>query len=383
MSIDTQTPLAAHGASPWGELRRNPLFWIAASVLSVIVVTGILAPVLAPQDPEVGRLELVNAPMGPGAVLGGDSVGRDVLSRLISATQTTLIGVIIAVSVSMLIGLVSGLIAGYRGGVLDETFNWVANLIIVLPSMMVLIAMFATVGPSTVLTMIVLGVILSPNFFRLVRNQTITVRNELYIDAARVSGVSPLRIVFRHILRVIIAPVIIMAASVGSLAIMMQSGLAFLGLGDAQTPTWGAMLLDAFKNIYTAPQLMVWPGVMIALTAGSLLLLANSLRDAVAGTRTAKRTRRRRAGDPSLPTPPAAGAQSTTLLALSEVSIAFARSDGSDAVVVHGTDLSVDAGEIVGLVGESGSSAMSSLGSHATAPAMSTRCAMPPLIWCG
>jgi len=352
MSVDTQTPLATSGARPWDELRRNPLFWIAASVLSVIVVTGVFAPLIAPHDPDFSRLDLVNAPAGADALLGGDSAGRDVLSRLIFATQTTLIGVIIAVSVSMLIGLVSGLLAGYRGGVIDETFNWVANLIIVLPSMMVLIAMFATVGPSTVLTMVVLGVILAPNFFRLVRNQTVAVRNELYVDAARVSGVSPVRIVFRHILRVIIAPVIIMAASIGSLSIMMQSGLAFLGLGDAKTPTWGAMLLDAFKNIYTAPQLMIWPGVMIALTAGSLLLLANALRDTVAGTRRVRRAPRQR----SAPTGPTAGrSEGTPLLALREVSIAFSKPDGSDTVVVDSTDICVEAGEIVGLVGESGS----------------------------
>ncbi|WP_104091789.1 dipeptide/oligopeptide/nickel ABC transporter permease/ATP-binding protein [Arthrobacter sp. GMC3] len=353
MSVSTTTdPIDARALRGWATLRRNPLFWISTILLSVIVIAGVIAPWISPNNPETARLDMINQPPSSEYWLGGDGTGRDVFSRLVFAIRTTLLGVAITVAVSAVIGLATGLVAGYRGGVIDDVLSWAANLIIVLPSMMVLIAMFAAIGPSVGVTMVVLGVILSPNFFRLVRNQTVAVRNELYVDAARVSGVRPIRIVFRHILRVILAPIVIMSASIGSLAIVMQAGLSFLGLGDASTPTWGTMLLDAFKNLYTAPFLLLWPGLMIAFTAGAFLLLANAIGDTVAGGRPPVRAPKL-ALAPLTPSP--RGSRGTALLEIDGMSVAFAQADSTELVVVHDTTLSVERGEIVGIVGESGS----------------------------
>src|SRR5690606_17342447 len=129
------------------------------------------------------------------------------------------------------------------------------------------------------LTMAVFGVLLSPVFFRLVRGLVIGVRGELFVDAARVSGASDARIIVRHILRVIREPVIVQTSLVAGIAIILQSGLEFLGLGDPGIPSWGGMLQDAFDTIYVSPLSVLWPGGMIAITVGSLMLLANTVRD--------------------------------------------------------------------------------------------------------
>ena len=133
-----------------------------------------------------------------------------------------------------------------------------------LPGIVVLLAARAVLGPSVWISMAIFGVLLSPAYFRLVYATVTAVRSELYVDAARVSGLSDLRIIGRHILSVVRAPIIIQSAIIAGIAIAIQSGLEFLGLGDTSVPTGVAMLNDAFTNIYNAPLLMLWPSLAIA-----------------------------------------------------------------------------------------------------------------------
>lgn len=250
----------------------------------------------------------------------------------------------------------SGLFAGYYGGRFDSVANWTVNLVMALPAMVVLLASRAILGPNVWVLMIVLGVLVAPSFFRLVRGIVANVRGELYVDAAKVSGLSDARIVVRHVLTVVRGPIIIQVALVAGIAIALQAGLEFLGVGSGSAATWGAMLNEAFQNIQRAPLLILWPGLALGLTNCALVLMAGAVRDALEEQAPRPRSARRRRPAPAAqqdsgrPTTPRAA-----LLSVRGLAVAYAQPDGTDKEVVHGVDLDVHPGEIVGLVGESGS----------------------------
>ncbi|MFG2019433.1 ATP-binding cassette domain-containing protein [Actinomadura geliboluensis] len=331
---------------------RNPLGAVSAALLLVIVVAVVLAPVLSPQDPNAANLRDSFGGPGAGHPLGFDSAGRDVLARLLHGGRNTLGGAVIALLVALGLGVPSGLVAGYRGGRFDAAATWVVNLVMALPAMVVLLASRAILGSTVWVLMIVLGVLVSPSFFRLVRGIVAGVRNELYVDAARVSGLTDPRIVARHVLIVVRAPIIIQTALVAGLAIGLQAGLEFLGIGSGDTPTWGAMLNEAFQNMERAPSMIVWPGLALGLTSASLVLLAGALRDALEDRGAPPPARHRPAAAPA---PPETGGTGTALLSVRGLAVAYGLADGTSKQVVHGVDLDVREGEIVGLVGESGS----------------------------
>ncbi|MFV2174880.1 dipeptide/oligopeptide/nickel ABC transporter permease/ATP-binding protein [Actinomadura sp. LOL_016] len=331
-------------------LLRNPLGLIPAVILATIVVAVLLAPVLSPQDPNTADLADSFGGAAAGHPLGFDSAGRDLLSRLLHGGRFTLGGAVIALAVALALGVPSGLLAGYRGGPFDAAAGWTVDLVMALPAMVVLLASRAILGNTVWVLMIVLGVLVAPSFFRLVRGIVAGVRGELYVDAARVSGLTDLRIVARHVLIVVRAPIIIQIALVAGLAIGLQAGLEFLGIGSGDTPTWGAMLNEAFQNMQQAPAMIVWPGLALGLTSASLVLLAGALRDALedrGDTRPARRPRRAPAAAPAVPADAPGRAD---LLSVRGLTVSYGTKE-----VVHGIDLDVRAGEIVGLVGESGS----------------------------
>ncbi|MFH8241276.1 dipeptide/oligopeptide/nickel ABC transporter permease/ATP-binding protein [Streptomyces sp. NPDC018321] len=342
-------------------LSRNPLGAGSAAVLLLLVAAVLLAPWLAPQDPSAASLG--NAFAGPGGAhpLGTDSAGRDILSRILYGGRNTLGGALIALGIALALGVPAGLYAGYRGGRFDSAANWTVDLVMALPAMVVLLASRAILGPNVWALMVVLGVLAAPSFHRLVRGVVAGVRKELYIDAARVSGLSDARIVSRHVLIVVRGPVIIQVALVAGVAIGLQAGLEFLGVGSGSSATWGAMLNEAFQNVQRAPLLMLWPGLALGLTNGALVLFASALRDGLedhSGQPSARpRPVRRTPATPAAPnrTVERSPDDRAELLSVRGLTVAYAQPDGTDKQVVHGVDLDVRAGEIVGLVGESGS----------------------------
>jgi peptide/nickel transport system permease protein len=209
--------------------------------------------------------------------------------------------------------------------------------------------------------MVIFGILLSPAFFRLVYASVSAVRNELYVDAARVSGLSDARIISRHILTVVRAPIVIQAAIVGGIALAIQSGLEFLGLGDINVPTWGAMLSDGFTNLYSVPTLIIWPALAIGLTLLSLTLLANTLRDELERAGSPSKRRRtnkstsneNRVDDDTIRHD--APAADDLVLQISNLAVAYPAPGGGQKQVVHDVSLTVARGEVHGLVGESGS----------------------------
>ncbi|MDJ0357949.1 ABC transporter permease [Paenarthrobacter sp. PH39-S1] len=225
--------------------------------------------------------------------LGTDSSWRDVFSRLLYGGRITLGGTGLAVAVAVVIGVTTGLVAGYFGGKVDTGVDWYSNLLIALPHIMVLLAVRAAWGNNIWLSMSVFGVLMAPGFHRLVRAIVSGVRNELYVDAARVSGLSLPRILGHHVLIAVRAPIIIYAALAAVVVIGVQSGLDFLGLGDTTIPTWGNMLNEALVNLYIAPGLMLWPGIALGVVNAGLIFFGNSLRDALEDRPAAGRRRRR------------------------------------------------------------------------------------------
>ncbi|MGN8245767.1 dipeptide/oligopeptide/nickel ABC transporter permease/ATP-binding protein [Cellulomonas soli] len=360
MTTTPTTPdLTAPTPSLARRLLRDPLGALALGFLLLVVLAAVFAPLLTSHDPNEAVLADVLAPPGGDHLLGADSSGRDVWARLLYACRFSLLGAALAVLFAVVIGAVSGLIAGYFGKWFDELSSWAASILMALPAMVVLLAARSVVGPSAWWAMGIFGVLLSASVFRLVRSTVQSVRGELYVDAARVSGLSDLRIIFRHVLRVVRAPIIIQVASIAAVAIAIQAGLEVLGLGDMTIPTWGSMLNDGFAKIYQAPILLLWPSLLIAFVCLALSLVANSLRDALEGTAGAKKARPTRVAADFVPTESTSthGAVLATddpsvILRVQQLRIAYA---GGAKEVVHGISFDVRAGEVLGLIGESGS----------------------------
>jgi len=359
-AADTTALREVHPRGVWRALLSRPLTIAAALVLVLIVLAAIFAPLLAPYDANFAVPK--NAYGGPeaGHLLGFDSAGRDVLSRLLYGAQNTIGGAVIALAVALVIGLPSGLLAGYYGGWFDSASNWVTNLVMSLPAMIILLASRAVLGPTVWVLMIVLGFLVAPSFFRLVRGAVAAVRNELYVDAARVSGLSDVRIVGRHVLTVVRAPVIIQVALVAGIAIGLQAGLEFIGIGSGNIPTWGAMLNEAFTNFNRAPLLLLWPGLALGLTSAALVLLASGVRDAMDDRggepkSVSRRSQSQAAGERASIRAEVEADGRGDLLSIRGLRVAYRQAEGDDIQVVHGVDLDVARGQIVGLVGESGS----------------------------
>ncbi|CAB4626561.1 MAG: ATP-binding cassette domain-containing protein [Actinobacteria bacterium] len=342
--------------SLFARLLRNPIGLTTMVYLTAVIFMAVLAPVIAPMDPLLtDPMAIMTAPDSI-HLLGTDSAGRDVLSRIIFGAQSTLLSALVVVVVAIGIGVPSGLIAGYYGGKFDGVSSWFANMIMALPAMIVLLAVRTALGPSIVLLMVVFGIIIAPSFFRITRTAVMGVRNDLYVDAARVSGLSDARIISRHIFTVVRAPIIIQSAMISGIAISIQSGLEFLGLGDTTLISWGSMINDGFKNIFMTPLLVVWPSLIISLTIGAFALLGNAIRDSLEDSQkvesSAKKSQARADELSYQPTP---AAERNHLLSVSHLSVGYAQGDGSLKKVVSDVSFFVDKGEVLGIVGESGS----------------------------
>ncbi|PZF85654.1 ABC transporter [Jiangella anatolica] len=355
-------------------LLRNPLTAASLVVLALFAVIAIIQPWILPYPPNEVNLRLTNAaPFGSDYLLGGDNYGRDILSRLIASTRGAFQAAAVLSVVAVVIGTTAGLIAGYYGRVFDSVASWLFSAIMAVPAVIILISLYTLLGVSTTVAMAVFGFLVSPSMFWMVRTLTRNVRNELYVDAARVAGLPDRRIVGRHVLIAIRAPVILMIAGLAGAGIAVQAGLEFLGLGQAGVPSWGAMLTDAFGNIYVAPEQLIWPAVALGLVTSAFTLISIGVRDTLEGTYVKPSTRARRreieallgsaaaertlGGTADAATATTATTSTSTsqpLLAIDGLRVAY-ESGGSLTTVVDDVSFRVEKGEVVGVVGESGS----------------------------
>lgn len=281
-------------------LRRfgsNRLAMAAALVLVLIVLAAVLAPVLAPFPPEQIAMGNRLRPPNTGNWLGTDELGRDILSRLLHASQTSLVAAATAVGVALAIGLPTGLVAGYFGGSADKILSRIADAIMCFPYLLLAMAIIAALGPGLRNAMTAIGLIYAPRLFRVVRAASMEVRHSTYVEAAITSGTSRPRMLTRHVLPNISSPLIVQVTVMLSAALLAEASLSFLGFGvTAPDASWGMMLGRAFQNIRTAPWAAYWPGLAIAITTLSLNVVGDGLRDALGRERVhpPRRERRRR-----------------------------------------------------------------------------------------
>lgn len=262
--------MRAGGRSEIRRLLREPSAIIGGTIILFFVVLAVFAPWISPYDPNTPDWMAIRAAPNAAHWFGTDDLGRDVLSRVIFGTQASLAAGLISVTVAVLIGLPFGLVAGYFGGVTDMAISRIADALLACPFLVLAIALAAFLGPSLQNAMIAIGISAIPVFVRVARAETLVVRTEDYIAAARAQGLGHFAILTGQILPNVLAPTIVQATLTMAIAVLAEASLAFLGLGQLPpAPSWGAMLDVARQFLGEAPWMAFWPGLaIIALVIG-------------------------------------------------------------------------------------------------------------------
>ncbi|MDT0144529.1 dipeptide/oligopeptide/nickel ABC transporter permease/ATP-binding protein [Microbacterium sp. PRC9] len=344
---------------------RKPSAVISGLFLLLVVVASVFASVLAPYGPN--EQDLNHVLEGPSAThwLGTGELGKDVLSRMMYGGQITLSATLIAVSCFVLIGVPAGIIAGYRGGAFDQIVLKTADISFSVPNTIVLLVILAIFPGNELVAMAAWGIIAAPGLARVVRSATLGVREELYVRAAITSGLRDLVIIARHILPLVVGTVIVQASVFAAGAVLMETGLGFLGLGT-QEASWGNLVGEASRNIGSNPWLLIPSGALIITFVLALNLLGDGLRDAIAERYTQAHTGRRRSPKPTARSRRVAAAATAparravtdaaipdALLSVRDLTVELLI-DGAPTEVVSGVDFDLLPGEALGIVGESG-----------------------------
>jgi len=273
-------------ASVWRSVRRARLAVAGGIVLSVVVLMGATAPVLAPQDPaEQSILERLKPPgfrdsLGRRHYLGTDQLGRDILSRLMYGARVSLVVGITAVCIGGTLGLALGLVSGYYGGWVDDVIMRLADIQLAFPSILLYIAVLAVLGPGLFKVIAILGVTGWVTYGRVARGQVLSVREQEYVQAGRAIGARETRIILRHVLPNIFSAIIVVGSFAVASNIIAEASLSFLGLGvPPSVPAWGSMLAEARDYVRDAWWPVTFPGLAIMLTVLSINALGDWLRD--------------------------------------------------------------------------------------------------------
>jgi peptide/nickel transport system permease protein len=276
------SPFAYFASATLKAFNTNKTSWIGLVVFLIVVVVAILAPVLAPFDPnDQNILEKLRAPTVE-HWLGTDSFGRDTLSRLIYGARISLIIGVVSTLAAMVIGTAIGMLAGWHGGRLDTVTMQAMDVLLAFPSLILGLILVAMLGPSMVNIIIAIALTSIPPFARIARAPTIAVKEREFIDAGRALGYSDTRILIVHILPNIFPEILVMGSLWLANAIRTEASLAFVGLGvKPPTATWGGMIREGFENILDSYWLALVPGVAILIVIFALNLLGDGLRDAI------------------------------------------------------------------------------------------------------
>lgn len=275
-----------------GEVLQRPLGALGFFIVFIFLICVIFAPIIAPYSYE--RQDIPNMLQGPSSayILGTDHLGRDILSRLIYGSRIALVVSVPAVGIALMGGILLGLIAGYVGGPVDDIIVIVLDSIQAFPAVVLALAILALLGPSLVNEIFVIGLAWIPGYARVTRAQVFSAKQNVYVEAERSLGASDARILGRHILPNILAPLLILAAMDLPVVITFEAGLSFLGLGvRPPTPSWGAILSDGFNYIRQSPWPITWAGLTLIITTLGFTLFGETLRDVLdprlSGTRRA------------------------------------------------------------------------------------------------
>jgi len=266
----------------WGRFRRYRPGMAGLTIVGILVVLAVFAPLIAPQDPTAVPRGMRGASPSGDYWLGNDSIGRDILSRLIYGTRVALVVGVCAMAIALTIGVTIGMTAGYFGGWVDQGLSRVVDTLMAFPTIALLVTLSALVGGSQLTVILVIGTTIWASYARVSRADVMSVRERDYVHAARAIGVPNSRIIFRHILPNITGPIIVLSSLDIGAIIILESALSFLGLGiKPPTPSWGSMLADGRAFVLTYPHIAIAPGIAITITVLAFNLVGDGLRDAL------------------------------------------------------------------------------------------------------
>lgn len=294
--VSTQTQAGAVDQSPeledlkkrsqfwdiWRRLRRNKLAMLGLIIVLVLVLSAIFANFIAPYD--YAQQDLTNMKAWPSRehLLGTDDYGRDILSRIIYGGQVSLLVAILSIVFGLIVGGILGISAGYFGGIYDGTVMRIMDIVMAIPGFLLAVCISAALGSGVLNTAIAIGIGCVPGYARLLRALVLSIREQEYVEAARATGASDLRIMFRQIVPNILSPVIVESTLRIGGCILMISSLSFIGLGvQPPTPEWGSMLSAGRALIRSFWPIVTFPGLAIMLTLFGFNLFGDGLRDAL------------------------------------------------------------------------------------------------------
>ena len=267
----------------WRRFSRHKLALIGLGTVLVLVFLAVFAPWVARRDPYATDFLSIKAPPSGAHILGTDSTGRDVFSRLLFAIRVSLSVGLVSVSIYLTLGTFLGLVAGFYGGPLDSLIMRLADMVLCFPALMIIITMVSLLGPSIYNVMIAIGLFGWPPISRLVRAEVLSLKQRDFVVAARMIGATDRRLVFLHILPNVLAPITVAGTFGMATAILWEAGLSFLGLGvQPPTASWGNMLTAAqsLTILESMPWLWLPPGLAIAISVLSINFIGDGLRDA-------------------------------------------------------------------------------------------------------
>lgn len=255
------------------------LLGVGLAMLALMLVLTIFAPLIAPYNPSATSPDSL-APASAAHWLGTDSIGRDVLSRLIVGGRTTLLITVSAVLIALVAGLILGLAAGYMGGRTDEIVMRLLDVVFAFPVLLLAIAVVAALGPTVPNLILTIAIVYTPAMARVVRAPVLSVKQWDHVEAARSVGMSEMRLVLRHILPIVVSPILVATSLTLSQTIFTVTALSFLGLGPPPPdPNWGGMLSEARQFMELAPLTVVGPALAIVFATLTFIIIANGLRE--------------------------------------------------------------------------------------------------------
>ena len=261
--------------------KQNPIGVIGLVIIVAVTVLAILAPLLAPADPTAQIARRLLEPSSD-HLMGTDELGRDVFSRILFGSRISLYVGFVSVSIAVLLGVTTGVVSGFYGRHVDSILMRFVDIVLAFPALVLAIMIAGLLGPNLTNAMLAIGEVYAPAFARVARGSVLIVKSELYIDAARLLGSTNRRIILRHVLPNIVAPLIVMSTLSLSTAILTEASLSFLGLGvQPPQPSWGTMLNTGRRVMEIAPWVVIFPGIAIMLVVQGFNFFGDGLRDAL------------------------------------------------------------------------------------------------------
>lgn len=264
------------------KLRRNRAAVAGGVMLLIYLAAALLAPLLVQGDASAPNLMMALETPSPKDPLGTDELGRSILGRIVYGARVSLLIAVGVVAVGLFIGVPLGLVSGYFGGKIDFAIQRATDAMLAFPGFLLALALVSVLGAGIKNTMISIGISMVPQYIRLVRACVLTIRAEVYVEAARAAGTRDGMILWRHILPNVMVPITVQTSLSMGTAILFAAGLGFLGIGvQPPTPEWGTMLGSARNYLFHAPHVATFPGLAILLAVLSFNLLGDGLRDAL------------------------------------------------------------------------------------------------------